>query len=119
VLYYFSQSRRRKSKPRAKLLGEITMSRTTNIFSFVFVSLVSVFATGCMGESEDPNGIVWYDDEMNACFTTNDKGQRVQVPCDDTGARPDLDTSAANQGAGCTGTACCQAIEDDGGICPK
>lgn len=96
------------------------MSRTTNIFSFVFVSLVSVFATGCMGESEDPNGIVWYDDEMNACFTTNDKGQRVQVPCDDMGmAMPDLEESASD-GAGCTGTACCQVInDDDRGICPK
>jgi len=94
------------------------MSRTTNICSFVFVFLVSVFATGCMGESEDPNGLIWYDDDMDACFTTNNKGQQVQVPCEEIGAMPGLDTSAS-EGAGCTGTACCQVKDDNGGICPK
>lgn len=91
------------------------MSRT--IISFVFVSLVSAFATGCMGESEDPNDLVWYDDDMNACYTLNEKGNRVQVPCEES-AMPGLETSAG-PGAGCTGTACCQVKDDSGGICPK
>lgn len=91
------------------------MLRLSSIFGFALVVHSSVFATGCIAETNEPEQLIWYDDELGACYTTNEKGQSVQVPCEES-ATPGLG-ELAGETAGCTGTTCCQTKSSDG-ICP-
>lgn len=93
------------------------MLNLRSTFALALVALSAFFVTGCVGESEEPNGNVWYDKVQGICFTENEDGGAVEVPCEDFGAMPGL-SEAADQGAGCTGTACCQTRYADPSFCP-
>lgn len=89
------------------------MLRARSFIGFALVALTSVFATGCMAEADEPEQLIWYDDELDACFTENAKGQKVQVPCDESFAAPGMD-ELYSTGTACTGSTCCEAVNPDG-----
>lgn len=91
------------------------MLRLSSAISFALVAFASVFATGCIAESNEPEQIIWYDDEFDMCFSRNEKGQQVEVPCDQM-AMPGFG-ELADPEAACTGAACCQTKLGDTGFC--
>lgn len=90
------------------------MSRT-HFFSVALV-LASALLSGCgdrmgYGESEP---IVIFDANENACFTYDDEGEAVQVPCD---AFPGLSpTNEDPKTMGCQMGQCCDTFNE--GTCP-
>jgi hypothetical protein len=60
------------------------MLRSASLLGLALVSLSSLFLGGCIAETSEPTGIVWYDDEVGACFETGKDGKPVEVPCDET-----------------------------------
>jgi hypothetical protein len=107
--------RRRTPIKRAMVAGEIAMLRIRTSFGLVMVSLLSVFAIGCMAETNEPTGLIWYDEEFDACFETNKDGKNVEVPCDESAAMPGLG-ELVDETAGCTGSTCCEVKRQ--GFCP-
>lgn len=89
------------------------MTRIHSFIGFALVALTSVCATGCMADADEPEQLIWYDEELDACFTEGAKGKKVQVPCEESSAAPGME-GLYNNGTACTGTACCEAINDSG-----
>lgn len=70
------------------------MSRTT---ALLVLTLSSLLVAGCdestaLGTNDDdqsedyrygPDELVWYDDELDACFTKPEGGKAIEVPCPD------------------------------------
>jgi hypothetical protein len=56
------------------------MLRTTSALLLALLS--TLFTAGC---DQQDAGIIWYDDGLAACFTDNDGGKTVEVPCDQEG----------------------------------
>jgi hypothetical protein len=116
MLYLFADHDGAPETKRAAVAGEIIMINVRSTLGFALIALASVFATGCIAESNEPEQLVWYDDDLNACFTANEKGQSVEVPCDESAA---VGMSELNLGggAGCSGSACCQTRDVETGFC--
>jgi hypothetical protein len=91
------------------------MFRTHSFIALAIVSLASMFATGCIAESNEPSDLIWYDDEFDACLTSGKDGKTVEVPCEEA-AMPGLSEQAEPE-AGCTGAACCETRNGDTGYC--
>ncbi len=115
MLYLLADQDGAAAMIRTEVAGEITMLRIRSLIGFALVAMTSVFATGCIAETSEPEQLIWYDDDLDACFTQNTKGQTVQVPCEES-AGPGL-TEMNNNGTACTGTACCDARSVDEGFC--
>jgi hypothetical protein len=114
MLYILADQDGAAAMNSAEVTGEITMLRVRSFIGFALVAMTSVFATGCIAESSEPEQLVWYDDDLDACFTQNTKGQTVQVPCEES-AGPGMNELYTN-GTACTGSTCCDArtVNDEG-----
>jgi hypothetical protein len=118
VLYVIADHDGAPQHSSAAVAGVTTMLRLSSTIGFALVALASVFATGCIAETNEPEQLIWYDEDFDACFSKNEKGQTVQVPCEEM-EMPGLD-EASDTGAACTGSACCETRGgnvDDTGYC--